>query len=68
MNWGARVGMGAFVAILARPYRAWLVIILVAILGRTVIMITHNLDTIRHADSIIALDEGIVRSKGRTRS
>jgi subfamily B ATP-binding cassette protein MsbA len=36
--------------------------------GRTVIMITHNLDTIRHADSIIALDEGIVRSKGRTRS
>ena len=32
--------------------------------GRTVIMITHNLDTIRHADSIIVLHDGIVPEQG----
>ena len=35
MNRGARVGMAAFVAGLARPYRAWLVIILLAMLAET---------------------------------
>jgi len=32
--------------------------------GRTVIMITHNLDTIRHADSIIVIDHGVVSEQG----
>ena len=32
--------------------------------GRTVIMITHDLDTIRHADSIIVLHDGIVSEQG----
>ena len=32
--------------------------------GRTVLMISHNLDTIRHADSIIVLHDGIVSEKG----
>ena len=31
----AQAGMGAFVAMLARPYRAWLVIILLAMLAET---------------------------------
>jgi ABC-type multidrug transport system fused ATPase/permease subunit len=32
--------------------------------GRTVIMITHKLDTIRHADSIIVLRDGVVSEQG----
>ena len=35
MNRGARVSMAAFVAGLARPYRAWIVIILLAMLAET---------------------------------
>ena len=35
MNRGTRVGMAAFVVGLARPYRAWLVIILLAMLVET---------------------------------
>jgi len=32
--------------------------------GRTVIMITHNLDTLRHADAIIVLQDGVVSEQG----
>src|SRR4029079_15278583 len=33
--------------------------------GRTVIMITHRLNTIRHADTIIVLHNGVVAEQGR---
>jgi ABC-type multidrug transport system fused ATPase/permease subunit len=32
--------------------------------GRTVMMITHRLNTIRHADTIIVLHDGIVAEQG----
>jgi ABC-type multidrug transport system fused ATPase/permease subunit len=96
--------MATLVGDLARPYRMWLVIILLALLvetivglarnapilildeptasldseserlvmeglnrlmnGRTVIMITHRLNTIRGANLIIVLHDGIVAEQG----